>query len=261
MKNLKNKKVVVIPDIHQCIRFVDEILKNENLYEVDDSTHIVFLGDYFDCFEKPDGVNYLTMFQMCQWINDTYEKLGDKATWLFGNHDMAYFATYPRARKDIFYSCSGYDIQKAYKFNEAISPEWVYSTQLCAQVGDYILSHAGFHIKQFKYTSLTEYENIVEMYNQWERDKKTFSNKAFHWIGHVGKCRGGMNTIGSPVWLDWDHEFEPIPGINQIVGHTNTFNEHRPKKGKKSLNYCIDYYRTRYCILENGNITFKDIIN
>jgi hypothetical protein len=36
-----------------------------------------------------------------------------------------------------------------------------------------------------------------------------------------GSVRGGKSRVGGLTWLDWDHEFAPIPGVHQIVGHTS----------------------------------------
>jgi hypothetical protein len=54
----------------------------------------------------------------------------------------------------------------------------------------------------------------------------------------IGEDRGGLQKLGGPLWMDWD-TFVPIPGINQMVGHS-AGSEVRKKIGVKSQNYCLD---------------------
>ncbi|WP_348546341.1 hypothetical protein [Chthoniobacter sp.] len=54
----------------------------------------------------------------------------------------------------------------------------------------------------------------------------------------VGVDRGGNQSVGGPLWMDWDN-LEPFTGINQIVGHTSG-KEAREKIRPKSRNYCLD---------------------
>ena len=244
MKILQNSKVLVIPDIHQNLKFANKILsKHEN--EVD---KIVFLGDYFDCFETPDNETYFGIKEVCLWLNEKHQQLGDKAIWLMGNHDLSYLASYiPNSyqiRKNSFYSCSGYSKSKAAEISKNLSPEFVLNLELCCEVNGYTLSHAGFHYDHFLPLS-SEKDNIKRLYEEWENDKTSFYHQAFHWIGHVGGCRSGLHDVGSPVWLDWNCEFIEIPEVPQIVGHTNG-----PTHRQKGKSYCIDAYRSTYCILE-----------
>jgi len=122
----------------------------------------------------------------------------------------------------------------------------VASLELCCVANGYILSHAGFHYKHFT-PMISEIENVHRLYQQWENDKNSFYHKAWHWIWDVGSARGGVHDVGSPVWLDWNDEFTDIPGFPQIVGHTN---DDVPRQTGNS--YCIDAYRSTYCILTPG---------
>lgn len=40
------------------------------------------------------------------------------------------------------------------------------------------------------------------------------------WLFKAGSARGGPEPVGGVTWCDWDQEFEPTPGLHQIVGHT-----------------------------------------
>jgi hypothetical protein len=209
------------------------------------------LGDYFDCFEKPDNKTYFGIKEVCLWLNRTREELGDKAIWLTGNHDVSYLASYIKdnykVRKNNFYLCAGYTISKASEINKNLDPEFVSGLELCCQANGYVVSHAGFHYNHFQPFS-SELDNVIRLYHEWENDKMCFYNQAYHWIGDAGRCRSGYCEVGSPVWLDFNHEFVDIPEMPQIVGHTCG-----PTIKTKGNSYCIDTYRSSYCILSSEN--------
>lgn len=254
MKTLssKNKKIVIVSDSHQNIGgYAQLILDCES-----DADHFIFLGDYFDTFRTPDGAIIYGMEQTCCWLNETFEKLGDKAVWLAGNHDIAYLASYipnsPRIDKNFWYNCSGWTASKASSFNKTINPNFVKNLELCCQVDDFMCVHAGFHYDQFK-PFLSEQDNIEDMYDSWEKDKQAFKHKPFHWIWNVSGARMGPDDYSSPVWLDWN-EFEPLDNIKQIVGHSALS---RIKEKGGSL--CIDTNQDSYLVIENGVVYYKRI--
>lgn len=253
MINLNKENVLIIPDVHQCGHFIKTILEKEK----GNYSKIVFLGDYIDCFETPDGSIYYGISQMCEYLNELYEDLGDDAIWLVGNHDLAYLSTYVPNSTAIDklsngrYLCSGWTKSKASSFNKYINPKWVENLKLCCTINNkYLLSHAGFHYDQFK-PYLNEKDNIEYFYNDWEEKKMTLSTVIDHWIGYVGSCRGGKEKVGSPVWLDWSYEFSGIDNYIQIVGHTS-FDWHKLRI--KNQNYCIDNYRQTYATIYNDKL-------
>ena len=213
-----------------------------------DVDYIVFLGDYFDCFETPDNKEYFGVQAVSEWLNQTSHELGNKAIWLCGNHDIAYHSSYipntTRIRQNQFYNCSGWTSSKASTINKYLDPSFFSNMELCCQVNGFTLSHAGFHTTHFQPNS-TEHQNVQRLYDDWELTKQAFFNRAFHWIWDVGSYRGGDSIVGSPVWLEWSVEFEDIPLLPQIVGHTDD-RVHR----QRGNSYCIDANRTTYCVLE-----------
>ena len=54
----------------------------------------------------------------------------------------------------------------------------------------------------------------------------------------MGEDKVGMQRFGGPLWMDWD-SLIPIPGINQIVGHTSD-TEVREKSTRRSRNVCLN---------------------
>ena len=250
MKEIKTGKVLLIPDIHQNLAFADAALK-------EDFDHVVFMGDYFDCFERIDNQEYFSVRYVCDWINTKYKELGDKATWLVGNHDIAYLGTFRPKTYEIhrpqgFCLCSGWTKNKASTFNQYINPEWVNSLNLAVRAHDYVVSHAGFHYSQFQNALASVQANIDILIDEFEQNRFGFRDQAFHWITDCGPSRGGMADAGSPVWLDWDTEFVPIERLRQIVGHTNGSDVRF-----RGENICLDAYRTTYAVLDENDIQFK----
>lgn len=243
--------------MHQCVYgYVDAVLERE------DFDYVIFNGDWFDTrVKRIDGVTYAGMKQTCLYINDLRRQLGDKAIFHIGNHDVTYMASYNpdyirTMKKDYhYYSCSGWTRNKAKKFNKYIDPSWFDDLKLCSRVGDYHVSHAGFHYWQFMLPMRSEIDNIQYLYDQWEEDKGYFMNTIKHWIYQVGECRGGNDRVGSPVWLDWNQEFYPIDNVKQIVGHT-PFYFHRAKGD----NVNIDTMQNSYAVWDNGLLQVKYLI-
>tara|TARA_R110000765_G_scaffold7963_2_gene25977 strand:- start:14772 stop:15614 length:843 start_codon:yes stop_codon:yes gene_type:complete len=270
MRIIKENKVLICPDIHQATKWADRILR------YNDFDHVVFLGDYFDTSagrrigtaEYPDveGIG-LT----CDWINRTYKKLGDKATWLMGNHDLSYLSVYkPKdyriPHKDNRpHTCSGFTSNCAKTINKKIDPEWINNLELCVGVENdivghsgkssmYILSHAGFHHRQFKPVG-DELDNINSMYDEWNNDKLNIKFLPNHWISNTGECRSTNKAlasgVGSPVWMDWDDEFEELDDYAQMTGHTTRYWANNNKPSRKGGSWCIDCNQTYYAIIDN----------
>jgi len=100
------------------------------------------------------------------------------------------------------------------------------------------------------------------------------------WVA-PGHARGGLEKIGGVTWLDWEREFEPIAGLNQVVGHTPTpaaiLGRHLradgkvvtviipargrqtrlgldPAEGWSSVNWCLDTGLDLVAILHDQNL-------
>lgn len=255
MKKINKGKIIICPDIHQNLKWANTILEKEETFD-----SCVFLGDHFDTYEFIDNEEHFSVMRVCEWIN---EKMQDERfVWLLGNHDLSYLSSYrPNGRVDrkSFYLCSGWTKSKAENFNKYINPKWFDKIELCCKVGDYYCSHAGFHESHFGPTGSAE-DNIEKLYKAWENEKRDFIYKPYHWIGHVGACRGGDAKVGSPCWLDWRYEFKPIENIFQIVGHTQSL---EPRDYSEVIiekdNFCIDSGQKTYMVWENGKLFYKKI--
>lgn len=266
MQVLENQNITVIPDIHQRIDWVRSIMEQEDSW----TDTFVFLGDYFDTFDLPGTNGYYSFKDTCDWCCKTAKNYDQRIVWLTGNHDISYISSWNPNINFLrvgHYICSGFSRNKATTFNRRITSEWIDRLDLCCFANGYALSHAGFHSSHFGPYETPE-QGMHRLQKEWEKDRYSFKVDSKHWIGHVGVCRGGYNKIGSPVWLDWNQEFEPIENFPQIVGHTE-FNPHVYNQGKfterhylyNSGNYNIDAHRTSYMkISATGEISF-DVCN
>lgn len=231
--------------------------------------HIVFLGDYFDCFPHQQGrADPRTWVSM---LHTVYQVLGSKATWLVGNHDLPYIEVYPKTSEEIDKAAiitphPGFTPLIASILAEYQMEDFLFGLELCTQVDKYIISHAGFHPKilppfKYKYPRTS----IKKLYTTWEQQKRHFHLNVDHWINQVGPVRAGGNSkyaFGSPVWLDWFTEFEDIEGCPQIVGHAqvNAYLRGLPYEPlKKGKSLCIDLAQSGYASFYKGKLTWHDL--
>lgn len=68
-------------------------------------------------------------------------------------------------------------------------------------------------------------------------------------------CQRRNASGGGITWLDWDDEFDPVPELNQIVGHTQ-LRYTGEKITRNSKNYCLDTKNKHVGILENRIFTY-----
>jgi len=257
-------QTLVIPDIHQQIDKAQAFL---TLFE-NEVDRVIFLGDYFDQWPN---ITHTSITDTCIWLRNTHERLGAKATFLCGNHDLPYIEdavrflrndndfVIPTTKKHFI--CSGYTPNKSKKIKSVLgkSKYWDFfkSIQLSTTSHQFTLSHAGFHPSFFKpYSVITDdIANANNLFTASINDTNFFYVKYHSKIWEVGHCRGGdIRHIGGPLWLDWYEEFEVLYDLPQIVGHTHVGT---PKNNHNS--FCIDT-NCNYCALitTNGYVEFYD---
>jgi hypothetical protein len=207
---------LIIPDVHERLDRLEAALR----FAVDE---IIFLGDFFDTFKPFDASRIV---RVCRFINENIDGYvredGSKitATFLLGNHELHYFFN------NAAYTCSGYRPQTKAIVQELIEPDTIRKFRIFTTAGPYLVSHAGFHTHTLQYINPPkQQDDFIEWALQGKYAK----------IFGVGRSRGGEMDLGGPLWLDFNWEFEDIPGHPQIVGHTNG-NDVR----QKGASWCID---------------------
>ena len=248
-------KTIIISDLHNRSYWVEDALSSSLLQPYD---RVIFLGDYFDDFgDTPNDV-----YMSAKWLKSSLEK--PNRIHLYGTHDIWYrFPSNPYIR------ASGNTVEKYYAIQSIINPNDWNQLKLYHYEQNYLMTHAGIHSYLISWY-VSRNRNIFDKYivnNNLQLDSQNIINMiikpatedaldtisedfADPWLD-AGFARRGSQLIGGIIWLDWNQEFEPIPGLNQIVGHT----EHTAPQEKStgnSNNYDLDTRNNHIGILENG---------
>jgi hypothetical protein len=205
-------KIICVPDIHQSDHW-------RKLLEIDLNTidKIVFLGDYFDCWENEwphQGENFENIIEF-------KKSAPEKIDILFGNHDTSYL---------LDEGCSGYQHSRARYIKETIKNS-MNLMQVVSVYDKYVFSHAGVSYRWMKSTGIKNVNGI----NQLFKEKPDY----FRW---VGPDNYGDNDNEGPLWIrPASLNRTSVKGYNQIVGHSEVgflrYNQ-SPYSGMNVL--CID---------------------
>lgn len=260
------KKKLIIPDVHQKIHKVKNILNKADYDEV------ISLGDWFDDFGDTADQAEAT----AEYLLELQNTLGDRFIWLLGNHDIPY--VFPESTD--LYWCSGVTEEKIEKvhevFREKLDTQRLRLFHIIETKGrvPIVLSHAGVHPKQF--------HNRVTIKSMRDAEQFALLEASLgrnNLLLQAGRCRGGREPIGGVTWLDWYYEFEPIKKINQIVGHTtqrngysivnqsyeNIYATYQTTElsvnvdiyefgSKDNFNLCLDTHLQHYAIIEDNKL-------
>lgn len=189
-------KTLLVSDVHEKLDRLWNVISEERLDRVD---RIVFVGDYFDTFKRPDVER---LRQLCRFllvhvaaggISMSPERRFVPATWLLGNHDLHYFYPHRGLR------CTGWNETSQQIILEMLPVEIIRKFKLVTTVGPYLVSHAGFN------------EFTISMAGQTAQDYlcKELSHGRIHWaFGEQG-----------PFMIRW-HQLRHMEDTPQIVGHT-----------------------------------------
>jgi len=259
----KNMKTIIIPDLHNRTYWVEQALASPILQPYD---RVVFLGDYFDDFyDTPkDAYNSAT------WLKQSLHKPNRVHLW--GTHDLWY-----RFPSNPFAMASGNTYEKAYAINSVLTIDDWNLIKSYHYEQNFLMTHAGVHPYLISKYVLENKQifgkhivgdtlqlNTQEIVDQiikpaTEEAFKDVSNNSMNIWFDIGFARLGTQKVGGIIWLDLDIEFQPIPGLNQIVGHSERLVPEQ-KSTQNSKNYCIDTKSQHIGILENGEFTYLETI-
>lgn len=211
----------IIPDVHQDWMTARKLRESNQALSSD---AVVWLGDFLDDFDstKEDFIETLKV------VHDAFDR-GDRV--LFGSHDLQYVFG-PR------YICSGY--QSAYKelIDDDLRNLWREKGGSSLTVehdesATVLLSHAGFCDSLLDFAAGGKDHHFVKTY---------LKEGVVNSVTSAGWVRGGKFPYGGPFWLDWNVEFMPVEGFNQVVGHTRSKEIVRECSAVdgSSINFCID---------------------
>lgn len=202
---------LILPDVHTRWETAERII-NHHANDVD---KVVFLGDYFDDFyDTPQLAS-----ETADWFRHSINQ--PNRIHLCGNHDVHYwFKDCNEVR------CSGYDQFKSIAINDIVTKDdWEKLVFFYVIDDTWLLSHGGVHphwlnINNEEGPTIT----LPQVVERLERDSKVcvknLYRRNYHWFIQEGFARSSCPCYGGLLWCDWNQEFHPVMGINQIVGHT-----------------------------------------
>lgn len=223
--------LLFIGDLHGNVHFLESLLAGFPHHTK------IFLGDFLDSrqFTRDDEIKTLEI------VLDLIEQ--GEARSCFGNHEWSYLE--PAMR------CSGYeqafDIRlKPYKDRMRRLLEtffWLPEQKI-------LVTHAGITHKLWQECKFSV-ERLPRILTDWSMLPVTETP-----AGWIGVPRGGSDLVGGTYWCDWYGEFEPVPGIIQILGHTSSLAIHeqlvKETQGirRRGSNYNIDCLTRTWEVLE-----------
>jgi hypothetical protein len=233
-------KIIVIADIHNNTRWIEPTL--EQLKKDHNWDKAVFLGDYFDHY----GDNEFSAEGTAKWLKQSISQ--DDRIHLLGNHDMPYLTPYCK-----FVWCPGFTAEKRFKIRSVLTEEDCKKIRPACTFDDWVFSHAGFTQSLMNYIAHPVHgypdspEALVKRAES-ELDRLRIGDESpFFQCG----ARMGEATPGGITWADWNMEFIPIKGINQIVGHT-PHKKPTPRHIEGSFNYVLDTGCRHVGLLQDG---------
>jgi hypothetical protein len=230
-------RIIAIPDIHNRVEIAQSIINHE---AQDGLQHVIFLGDYFDNWHDTHVDAYKTAIWLKKQL-DAEDAIG--RTFLLGNHDVPYLFPDALGKLD---RC-GDTFDKRMAVLDVLGTRYQHNFQISCKIGSWLLSHAGITKPLYGKYNLHEIE-----------DELALESKVSPLL-LAGMDRGGSERYGGILWCDW-RSFEPVPGVNQLVGHT-IGQDVRVKQLDDSINFCIDTDSKHYAVYnpELDAWTFREV--
>ena len=243
-------KTLIIPDVHQDIPWVENILKTEK----GNFDEVIFLGDYFDAFkEKVTIVKTLSYLKELAKSKNYY--------FLLGNHDLAYLELLNLKGLRARLTCGGVTSQKLEllrnsDFNEFVSNNCRLFIRRDVGKIPIVFTHAGIHPHILLRNRLTTFEKLcAKALNAILNGNLGLDLK---YLVGAGLVRGGDQSYGGITWCDFSEFYyaDFTDKFVQIFGHTGKTELARISNGNHA---CIDGNQTIYAILDGVALTIKNI--
>ena len=184
------------------INRIDTLKSIIPMYDYD---KIIFVGDFVDSF----NVSNVDMKENLQDIIHLARFEQDRIVLLLGNHDVQYFI--PN------HYCSGFRPEMAWDFRELFQRDRPLF-HLAFQYKDWLWTHAG--VNERFYSDHME-NRARHATDDWAHVLNDMMRLEEPQVFQVSLLRGGASLYAGPLWTDKKELIkEPMPGINQIVGHT-----------------------------------------
>ncbi len=232
-------RTLILPDVHDRVSQAQAIIQSVA------HDQLILLGDFFDDWGTGIEEATATAAQVKVWLNDP------KVTCLLGNHDMSYGWSFLNDR----FRCSGFTEDKFIAINKLLLDEdWQkFKTHawLNGDTNPWLVTHAGFHPSFLTGPEVTGRDQIdAQCQEAWNN----LNLGVRHPLLGAGFTRWGDQLAGGLCWLDWHDEFQPIQGVNQLVGHT-CGKTVRSMVVPGSRNVCLDTDLKDYAVFVDGTMT------
>ena len=207
-------KYVFVGDIHGKPEQVEEALQRDG--------RIVFVGDFMDSFDRSVENQVRALMLALDAVD------AGKAVAIFGNHELSYLMP-PQHR------CSGYTAAADAHLIHLRERMFKTMVPFLRLPGDFLISHAGVMPGMLPHMTEQDFANAESP------------------IHHIGWSRGGFAAMPGPFWCDFNREFVPTVGLNQVFGHTARGGKNGIRRlDEQSHNYCVDCldFKTEFLELE-----------
>lgn len=186
---------------------------------------VVFLGDFLDSYDR-------SVEDQVQSLRLALEAVEEgRAQSVVGNHELSYLGA-------LF--CSGWKSDTQTYVND-LEDRITKSFKNYIEEEGFLISHAGVSNVMLETQGVTLQEYL--------------DNGEFEQVGY---SRGGSYRCGGLYWCDWFEDFEPVEGVNQIVGHSGYRPEGYPlgilEKGGSYNVDCLNN-KEEFLLIDNGNAT------
>lgn len=189
---------IVIGDLHGKLEIAQHFLAQP--------ARVVFVGDFVDSFDRSRASQY----ELLDTVLTACEEEPTRVYACMGNHELSYLSQDHR--------CSGFSNSFYARLLGPMQRRMRGYLRRYVSIDNILITHAGVSNRWLSAVfpdfvvgddlDLTLLESFLfecpsELYNA------------------IGYARGGSRYgVGGPAWCDWYDEFEPVPGLKQIMGHT-----------------------------------------
>lgn len=191
---------------------------------------IVFVGDFIDSFDR----TILEHDECYRLVIEAIKK--KKARVIYGNHELSYIPVCGELGQSIHRS-SGWNYQRSIVMKKYESKIREHFEPYIFLTPEFLVSHAGL-TKQLWQDQGLSIKTLSQALAEWWLDR----NSPMHYIG---RYRGGRNKYGGLFWCDFNQEFEEVPELSQIFGHTPG-----PDIRYRGNSFCIDCLDRKHQFLE-----------
>lgn len=224
--------ILIIPDVHEKIDLADHIVQ-----QYPDVQKRIWLGDYLDSFEYENQPEHWK--KVCEWMDRISQD--PKNILLIGNHDVHYFCNISE------YQCSGYFGSKHHIVKNILGHswisklKWIHAENVNGELT--VFSHAGLNPALVNPMVTLNCDYFADLNNQIH---EKFSAGLVDPLLSAGRGRWGSAPIGGLTWQDWRREYAALPGVRQVVGHSET---HLPSW--KGYDLCVDTQLTHVALMDS----------